>query len=111
ALVLRRGKRLFDLFIDGLPAIDTFTLVADFLLCARYRFVVHVLVLVYVDLDALDARLGLRQNGLGFEIGNALLELLDAVQQQLRVGDVAACRRSRGFFAAGDDQRGERHGD
>ena len=67
------------------PAVHALALVGDFLLSARNGLVVLVSVLVDVDLDALDARLGLRQHRAGFEIGDALLERLDAVEQRRRV--------------------------
>ena len=85
------GQRLFDLLVDRLPAIDALAPVGDGRLRSGHLLVVLVAVLVDEDFDAPHACFGLRQHGVRFEVGDALLELGDLLEQFLPLGVGRLC--------------------
>jgi hypothetical protein len=95
-LVLVRGcQGFFDLLVDRLAAVDALAAVGHHRLRPRYLFVVLLPVLVHEDLDAPDPRFGLGQHGVRFQIGDALLELRQLLQQLLPLRLRRRLRRCR----------------
>ena len=109
-LALLVGERLFELLAEPLSAVDPFPPVGHGLSCPLDRRVVFVAVLVDVDLNPPDARLGFRQDGAGFELAQALLEHLDAIEKRLRVGRASRRIRPTRWFSAWNVERLEGDG-
>ena len=80
------GHRFFDLLVDRLAPVDALALIGRGFLRARRRLIVLGAVLVHVDLDAPDARLGLGQDGARLEVAEPLLQHLDAIEKRLTLG-------------------------
>ena len=95
AVLFSVGQRLFDLLVDRLPAIDALAPVGHHWLRARHRLVVLGAVLVDVDLDAADARFGIGQHRVRFEIRDALLQFGQLLEQFLPLGIGGLLRRRR----------------
>src|SRR5262245_34668784 len=71
------AKSVFDLFVDGLPAVHAFPLIGHLSLRARYRLVALVAVCVDVDLASLSARFRFGPYGAGFQRREALFKHSD----------------------------------
>ncbi len=82
------GERVADLVLDRLAPMRELTLIGGHLLRPRHLVVVLVAVLVHPDADLLDQHLRRGQHGGRLEVGQALFERVDAVEQRLpiRVG-------------------------
>src|SRR5262249_9004075 len=94
------SKGILDFFVDGLAAIHTFALVGNFLLCARYLFVVLVAVFVDEDFDTFDACFRFGQHRAGFERVKPLLEHPDTLDENLIIRWCRSAGRSRSSLGA-----------